>query len=294
MSVSPPQISEQCPECSATLSAFFTFCPSCGCKLSRPIREPIGSSAASITNGISIQRNGQVFGPYPREVIQQWIARGQVYKHDLGCRDLVEGWQPLGKLLWPEQFSKAGTLSGKQWAWIVAAVVGFIALGTLTSSLNNNNNSGSVSTLQSTQSQKPVPQTDFERGEQYLENGSYLAASSAFESVQKTDPKYADAQVKLRIIKQKIAEQNARESKKDAVRKQYERLFHGGLYAYEIEQRLQREGFHLDDSKFEAAPDGSHGVRRYFSKTTGDGLVVKIWIQNAYAMGYYYHDLQVQ
>jgi len=78
-------------------------------------------------------------------VVQKWIASGQVRKHDLGCRDLVEGWQPLGKLLWPEEFSKAGTFSGKQWIWIVAAIVGMILFGLVVDSSKNNSNSTSAS-----------------------------------------------------------------------------------------------------------------------------------------------------
>ncbi|HEX6188193.1 MAG TPA: hypothetical protein VFZ40_08925 [Pyrinomonadaceae bacterium] len=112
--------------------------------------------------------------------------------------------------------------------------------------------------------------------------------------IPKSDPNYPDAQAKLQLIAEKLEEQARREKKKDALRKQYEKLCRSGLYLHEIEQRLQRENFHMDDSKFEKAPDGSTGVRQYFSKTTSDGFVIKIWLQNAYALGYHYWDVQVE
>jgi hypothetical protein len=79
----------------------------------------------------------------------------------------------------------------------------------------------------------------------------------------------------------------------NAKRKPYEKLCHSRLYLFQIEERLQRDGFYMDDSRFEKAPDGSTGVRQYFSKTD-DGFVIKIWLQNAYSLSYYYCDVKVE
>ena len=136
--------------------------------------------------------------------------------------------------------------------------------------------------------------TDFEKGKQYFENGSYVAANDVFDKISRDDPKYAKAQAKLKIVKQKIAEQEQEEKKKEALKKQYDKLCNSRLYLFQIEERLQRENFHMDDSKFETAPDGSKGVRQYFSKTTTDGHVIKLWLQNAYSMSAYYCNVEVR
>jgi hypothetical protein len=293
---SPPPSSKQCPNCSQNISADFAYCPVCGDSASvgssQTSSNEINPSGVLRHSGISISRNGQVFGPYPRDVVEKWIASGQLQKHDLGCSDVPEGWQPLGKLLWPEAFASAGSFSGKQWAWIVVAIVGFVGLAALASNLDSQR--GLTSTSPQSQNQQPMKAlTDFERGEQYFDSGSYLAASDAFEKVGKDNPKYADAQSKLKIVKQKIAEQEQKEKKKVAFKKQYEKLCHSHLYLFQIEERLQRENFHMDQSGFETAPDGSTGVRQYFSKTTSDGFVIKMWLQNAYSMSAYYCEVEV-
>jgi hypothetical protein len=243
---------------------------------------------------ISIQRNGQVFGPYPAAVVEKWIASGQVQRHDLGCRDLVEGWQPLGKLLWPERFAAAGSFSRKQWTWIVAALVGFVSLIAVTNSFDSNRSSTSNVAPNVPNSANTKVLTDFERGEQYFKEGSYFAANDAFQKVRSTDPHYADAQAKLKITQHKVSEYEQLQAKKDALRKQYQKLCDSGLYLFQIEERLQGDRFHMDDSRFEEAPDGSKGVRQYFSKTTSDGSVIKIWLQSGYSMSAYYCNVEVQ
>lgn len=227
-------------------------------------------------------------------MVEKWIASRQVQKHDLGCRDLVEGWQPLGKLLWPEQFAAAGSFSRKQWAWIIAAIVGFIGLLVFTKSFDSRRGAAPNGASYSQTPADAKPLTDFEKGEQFFQEGSYFAADEAFQRVGKTDPKYVEAQEKLKITKQKVSEYEQLQKKKEGVRKQYEKLCHSGLYLFQIEARLQRENFHMDNSQFETAPDGSNGVRQYFSKTTADGFVIKMWLQSAYSMGSYYCNVEVE
>ncbi len=188
----------------------------------------------------------------------------------------------------PETVVSTGSLSRKQWGW-VAAFVGFVVFVAALISVSHNQSGGATSDAspQPISQQNTKIQTDFERAEQYFENGSYLAASDIFEKVNRDDPKYADAQAKLKIVKQKLAEQEQQEKKKEVLKKQYQKLCNSRLYLFEIEERLQRENFYMDQSQFEKAPDGSDGVRRYFSKTTSDGHVIKIWLQSGYSNAYY-------
>src|SRR5438874_5331108 len=139
MNTSPSRNSAPCPNCSEIIAASFAYCPVCGhCMLDPKSDAPLldGMTPASDLaprGEISISRDGQVFGPYPRDVVEKWIGSGQLQKHDLGCRDGAEGWRPIGKLLWPQEFASAGSFSRNQWGWVIAAIIAFIVVGALVS-----------------------------------------------------------------------------------------------------------------------------------------------------------------
>ncbi len=89
---------------------------------------------------IFISRNNQTHGPYPRHVVESWINTGKINRYDLACTDNTP-WQPVGKLLWPAQYAKATSgLTGKQWALIIGAIVGFVVLIAIARLLTINGN----------------------------------------------------------------------------------------------------------------------------------------------------------
>lgn len=51
---------------------------------------------------IWIGRNGERHGPYKEEDIRQWLRSGKVSREDLGWREGLADWQPLG-VLFPEE-----------------------------------------------------------------------------------------------------------------------------------------------------------------------------------------------
>src|SRR5262249_47772493 len=70
-------------------------------------------------------------------VIENWVNTGKINRGDLACTDSTP-WQPVAKLLWPEQFAATtGGLSGKQWGIIIAAILGFVVLAAIASILDN-------------------------------------------------------------------------------------------------------------------------------------------------------------
>ena len=86
---------------------------------------------------IFISRSNQTHGPYPRNVIENWINTGKINRYDLACTDKTP-WQPVAKLLWPDQFAKATSgLTGKQWGLIIAVMGGFIVVAGIVRSLDN-------------------------------------------------------------------------------------------------------------------------------------------------------------
>jgi hypothetical protein len=50
---------------------------------------------------IVVQRNGQIFGPYPLAIAQQYLAQGSLLPQDLAREDgnLTAQWQPLSRFL---------------------------------------------------------------------------------------------------------------------------------------------------------------------------------------------------
>ena len=94
---------------------------------------------------IFISRNNQTHGPYPRDVVENWINTGKINRYDLACTDKTP-WQPIAKLLGPDQFAKATSgFTGKQWGLIVAAIVGLMILAAVVSYFDNQQK-GSVAT----------------------------------------------------------------------------------------------------------------------------------------------------
>ena len=85
---------------------------------------------------IFISRNNQTHGPYPRDVVANWINTGKVNRLDLACTNETP-WQPVAKLLWPDppvapapaQSAVTTTgLSGKHLALIIGGVILFVVL----------------------------------------------------------------------------------------------------------------------------------------------------------------------
>ncbi len=106
---------------------------------------------------IFISRYNQTHGPYPRDVIEDWIAKGKINRHDVACTDKT-GWQPVAKLLWPDEFARATRgLTGKQWSLIIAAIVGFVVIAAIA---NNSNNQQRSSTATANQSSTYQPTTE--------------------------------------------------------------------------------------------------------------------------------------
>src|SRR5437870_6683167 len=85
---------------------------------------------------IFISRNNQTHGPYPRDVVANWIGTGKINRFDLACTDQTP-WQPVERLLWPERFAQPRAtdipvtttgLTGKQLALIIALPVVVVGL----------------------------------------------------------------------------------------------------------------------------------------------------------------------
>lgn len=86
---------------------------------------------------IFISRQNQTHGPYPRDIVEEWINQGKLSAFDLACT-ADSAWTPLGQLLWPERHENHPVISrGGIW-WLVVAGVAFIAIGTVVVSLSSN------------------------------------------------------------------------------------------------------------------------------------------------------------
>lgn len=138
--------------------------------------------------------------------------------------------------------------------------------------------------------------TQYESALEIARSGNYKVALYTLEQIDKTDSNYAAAQDKIKELKGNIERDEKLKSEKNKrkieLTNKYEKLMKSGLYLYEIEKRLQRDGFKMTDSKFEKAPDGSNGIRQYFTNHVY-GFNVDIWLQSAYSLGSYYTDVSV-
>jgi len=136
----------------------------------------------------------------------------------------------------------------------------------------------------------------FQLGMEYYNSGSYINAIENFEKVEPTDSNFAIAQLQIKNSKEHLRIREKEEKEKSSTiekyKNKYEKLMNAGLYLYEIEERLHRDDFYMKDSKYEKAPDGSDGVRQYFTKKI-DGVTIDIWLQNAYSISRYYTDVNV-
>src|SRR5207253_39803 len=93
----------------------------------------------------------------PRDVVENWINTGKINRYDLACTDKTS-WQPIAKVLWPDQFAKAKSgLTGKQWGLIVTAIIGFMVLAAVVSNFDNQQKA-SVGASQNS-SYQPTPES---------------------------------------------------------------------------------------------------------------------------------------
>ena len=141
-----------------------------------------------------------------------------------------------------------------------------------------------------------IPKSDYELGIESGNAGYFNAAIIYLSKIDKNNSNYESAQKKIKDYKSYIESEDKikkdKEKKKKEITNKYEKLMNSGLYLYEIEERLQRDGFKMTDSKFEKAPDGSTSVRQYFRKQVY-GLTIDIWLQSGYSISSYYTNVDV-
>jgi hypothetical protein len=119
---------------------------------------------------------------------------------------------------------------------------------------------------------------------------NYIRLNAAMDELSTANEQIDNFEIESRSDRIEIA--------KISVEHKYEhRYFDRGLYHYEIEGKLADDGFYQDSSDFAKAPDGSDQVKEVFIKTVMQdniSFIVKISIQSSYALGRYYHWIDVQ
>ena len=188
---------------------------------------------------------------------------------------------------------------------LIVVIVCLIPIIIIVSSMKSSSTKRVSQTNKVDKEQSKLSKYDY--GVMAFKDEKYNSAIANFKDVENTDSLYADAQEYIVLCEKKIIEQDKKESvlakkkeqedkkyeqQKAKLKNKYEKLMKSGLYKYQIEQRLQRDGFTLTQSKFESAPDGSTNVKSYY---TGyfDGTSVRIWLQSGYSLGTYYSDVEV-
>jgi len=176
-------------------------------------------------------------------------------------------------------------------------IVSVFAIGIIWTSLSDRQPRQQSNIINNADIQTEVkPEDPYQKGLGYYNTETYTLALRSFEEVTEQDSNYASAQEYMKDINAKFKrwEKEAKENKIliERYQKKYNKLTNSGLYLYQIEQRLQKDGFYLKDSQFEKAPDGSNGLRRYFTKEI-DGIIIDIWLQSAYSVSSYYTDVRV-
>lgn len=176
-------------------------------------------------------------------------------------------------------------------SWFVLLLWICLVLGCVGAPSNSNRNAKPSSSPSPALPANADSHTRLEWAKTAIQEKRFDAALGQLDLIPKDASEYKEAQTLIAEAKKGM---DQRRQTQESLLKRYDKLCKSRLYQFQIEERLQRENFHMDDSKFETAPDGSTGVKRYFSKTTVDGFVIKMTLQNAYSVSAYYCNADVQ
>ncbi|HCA43601.1 MAG TPA: hypothetical protein DEP28_10160 [Bacteroidetes bacterium] len=140
--------------------------------------------------------------------------------------------------------------------------------------------------------------SNFEKGLEAYYKGEHYRAIPLLESVEISDSNYSSAQNFLKESRLEEKEQTKKAKQKAAeinkIKNKYIKLCKSGLYQYEIVERLQRDGFYMESSDFEKAPDGSTGIKQIYSKKINNDFTVYVSLQNAYSLTSYFSDVWIK